>query len=259
MFDPRTRNGLLLCFTILAMTHSSSAVAQGEEGEASSPVLDSDASDAPAERMRWRDRLGFGAKLGLSLSTFSGEDADRESSTYAYKPRPTIGAFVCVDLHPWISIQSEILFVSKGPDIERDGMVSDTFNVRYIEIPLLAHLTLPLEGRISPYLLAGPSLGFLLSAKLEDHNNGSVTDRTDLANSVDLGVLAGVGAKLALAGPHVLMIEGRYDQGLATISQVDDEDLKNRVVSIVLGYQYSLSGRSPSGSPAVAEQAVNED
>lgn len=191
-------------------------------------------------------RLDVGGKLGSSLSTFVGEDATRERVTHAHRPWFTMGGYVSIRLFRWLAIQPEVLYLSKGADLLVDSVVVGAFDVRYIEFPLLARIAIPATERVTPYLLAGPTLGVLRSFKLEDYEDGTITDRTDQVNRIDLGLLGGVGVELALSGGHALTIEGRYDRGLATIAEDGSQDLKNSVFTFLLGYQYSFSQQAAS-------------
>jgi hypothetical protein len=219
--------------------------------EQSAPAPSSPASSAsqtpghPPGEGEWWGRLEIGGKLGLSSSTFVGEDATRERVEHAHRSWLTIGGHVSIRLLPWLAIQPEVLYVSKGADFVFDGMVVAAFNGRYIELPLLARIMMPLGEQVTPYLLVGPTLGVLLDFKLDDYENDSVTDQTELTNSTDLGLLGGVGVEIAITSGHALIIEGRYDRGLATIAKEETQDLKNSVFAFTLGYQYSLSTASP--------------
>lgn len=188
-------------------------------------------------------RVGFGGKLGLSLATFVGDDA---RPTYANNPGLTLGGFVRIRLHEWISLQPELLYISKGPRVAPDGMLTNTFDVPYIEVPILARIRIPAGSRVepylAPYLLVGPAAGLLLSFEITDQDDGSVADRTDLANRIDLGLVLGAGARVPLStwnAPGAIVFDMRYDRGLITLDAAEGgEDLKNRVFAFMLGYEY---------------------
>jgi opacity protein-like surface antigen len=241
IMDSIMRSIFLPGLVAIVLAYPDIALTQTEASPSTSPSPASASSRAPATTAgtgEWWERLGFGGKLGMSLSTFVGEDAAAE---YAHRPWPTIGGLIKVELLHWLALQPEVLFVSKGADVELDGVVTDTFDGRYIELPLLARITIPLGEQVNPYLLAGPTLGALLSFNLEDREDGSVTDRTDTAKSIDLGLLGGIGVEIMLSRQHALVLEGRYDRSLATIAKDETEDFKNSVFAFMLGYQYSLS------------------
>lgn len=212
-----------------------------------------------SEQAPWWARLYVGGKLGPGLATLVGADADREVAKSTEKLAFLFGGFASIELNQWIAIHPEILFTFKGSETETNGSLNDTWDIRYIQVPILARVTVPTRTRITPYLLAGPTAGYLASLKIEDADDGTISDRKEDARAIDLGLLVGVGANVVLTPQHSLIIETRYDRGLRSIDKQDTLDIQNRVFSLMVGYQYSLSGRSSSGSPAVAEQAVNED
>jgi len=237
------------CLVVIALMYPNIVWAQAEQRESASqaPATGAlQASGSGAAEEHWWQRFGFGAKAGLSRATFAGEGS---SSDYAPRLAGTLGGLVNVRLLSWLAIQPEVLFVSKGPDIEVDGAVTDTFVVHYVEIPLLARVTIPISESARPYLLVGPTLGALLSFKLEDLEDGTIADRTDQAKSMDLGVLGGLGLEYAFSSRHAVVLEGRYNRSLETIARDEAEDLKNSVVTFMVGYQYSLSPGSATPPP----------
>jgi Outer membrane protein beta-barrel domain len=228
---------------IITLTYPNAVLAQDEQGAPPPPLPAEPSSQAPEKppgQDAWWGRLELGSKLGLSLANFVGADATSELVEYAHKPSITLGGLVSIRVWRWLAVQTEVLYVSKGRDVVVEGTVTDTFDGDYIEFPLLARIMFPLGEQVAPYLLAGPTFGILRSFTLEDHEAGSVDDRTDLAKSVDLSLLGGIGVKVALTNEHALMIEGRYNRSLATLVKDETEDLKNSVFAFTLGYQYSF-------------------
>jgi hypothetical protein len=87
-------------------------------------------------------------------------------------------------------------------------------------------------------------MGILLRAKVEDNFGGS-EDIKDRRKPVDVGAVLGLGATWALTPSHGVCFELRYDLGL--ISTIDipgnDAEVKNRVLSFMVGYQWGLGSR----------------
>lgn len=238
----------LPCLVAITLAYPCAVSAQTEQGAAipsSPPEASSQAPWKPPRQGEWWERFDFGGKLGSSLATFVGEDATRERVAHAHRPWFMIGGLVNIRLFRWLALQPEVLYLSKGADLLVDGTLVAAFDARYLEFPVLIRVTLPLGEQVNPYLLAGPAIGILRSFKLEDYEDGSITDRTDRVKSIDLGLLGGAGVKLALSRQHAFLIEGRYSRSLSSFSESETEDLKNSVFTFLLGYQYSLSSASP--------------
>ena len=234
------RTWFAACLLIMALTHPSIVVAQDEHD--ASPVVDANPrpNSAPMEQGLRLGRLSAGVHLGLSLAQLVGKDAPSAVNEHTDKPEITLGVHGRVGFSDWLSLQPELLFISKGRRDNRDGMLLGTIELDYFEVPLLARITIPVSERIAPYLLAGPALGFLLRFQLTNEADGSVTDRTDQAKRIDVSGVLGAGVEVALTRQHGLTLEARYDRSFTRFLENGD-DVKNRAFAFMLGYQYSFS------------------
>ncbi len=128
-----------------------------------------------------------------------------------------------------LSISPEFHWLQKGGKIEdlqgSVGEVSRTFN--YLEIPLL--LKLNFGQKVGFFLLAGPSVGYLLNGTDKDMD-GSTTDiDLDFYKRVEYGAHAGAGIGL---GP--IRVDVRYIFGLNDIFD-DAQDIEVTNSSIGAG------------------------
>ena len=203
---------------------------------------------APTKQKRRWERFDIGFKLGLSLAQLTGKDATSDIAEFSNKPDITFGITGLIELHRWITLQPEVLFISKGRRVNVDGMLINTLDVDYFEFPLLAHITIPVGEQVTPYFLIGPAIGVLYRFQVESENDDSITDRTDQAKTIDLSGIAGAGIKVSITPQHVITLEGRYDRSFTRFLE-EEEDIKNRAFAFMLGYQYSLSSTSSSQSP----------
>ena len=162
-----------------------------------------------------------GLKLGFNFANVSIENFDGTSTNTGF----TLGGFFNYTMGN-ILLQPEILFSQKGYEFNT-SFSNQTVNITYLEIPVLAKISLPFSG-LNPSLLIGPALGIKLSATLE--RNGQSSDLEGL-KSMDLGIIFGIDGKL---GNLPMILDIRYNLGLTSIA--DGGSLKNRVFSIMLGY-----------------------
>jgi hypothetical protein len=156
-----------------------------------------------------------------------------------------------VRLYPWLSLQSEVLFASKGAEAEMEGLLLSTFEARYVQVPLLVRASRSLGESVSVYGFTGPTWDFLLSYRAQALD-GSVLDLTDRARQMDLGLLGGAGLELVVSAGQSLTFEGRYSYSLQTISRDESEDFRNRVFAVMLGYQFSFSSRMMQEPPMLS-------
>lgn len=158
-----------------------------------------------------------GLKLGFNFANVSVENFDGTKTNTGF----SFGGFFNYSMGN-ILLQPEILFSQKGYEFN-----TTTVNITYLEIPVLAKISLPFS-RFNPSLLIGPALGIKLSATSE--RNGQSSDFEGL-KSTDLGIIFGIDGKL---GNLPMLLDIRYNLGLTSIA--DGGSLKNRVFSIMLGY-----------------------
>jgi hypothetical protein len=221
--------------------YSHTAAAQAGSDAFSSPAEPHEqAIPDPAGQGRGWGRLSAGIHLGVSLAQLIGKDAPSAVNEHTDKPEIALGIYGRFGFSEWLSIQPEVLFLSKGRRDNRDGMLLGTLELDYFEVPLLARITIPVSERVAPYLLAGPAVGVLLRFQLTNESDGSVTDRTDQAKRIDVSGVLGAGVEIALTRQHGLTLEARYDRSFTRILKTGD-DVKNRVFAFMLGYQYSFS------------------
>ncbi|HEY3403327.1 MAG TPA: porin family protein [Ohtaekwangia sp.] len=168
-----------------------------------------------------------GAKVGLNLANFSGDDADGSD----IRPSVHIGAYLNHPISETFSFQPELLYNSVGakesiddPDI---GELDATMKLSYLSMPLMFIYS---TGSIN--FQAGPQLGFLVGAKakIEAMGESVEVDVKSEFKDIDLGLNFGLGGNFGKANLAL-----RYYLGLSNIADAEDADLKNSVISLSLG------------------------
>jgi opacity protein-like surface antigen len=151
-----------------------------------------------------------------------------------------------------LGIQPELLFVRRGAKGEYEGVILGSWQLNYIELPVLGRVLFPLSGPVSPYIVAGPRLGLLVSAETTDAN-GNVQDSSDETNTFDVGFSAGVGALIQVGSRVMLTIEGRYDQSLMNRLDFDGEEVTNdqrhRAFFLMLGVSMGIGSPTRTSAP----------
>lgn len=150
----------------------------------------------------------------------------------------TGGGFIAIGLGA-IELEGDLLFSAKGYGYDEDisgaaATVVNNFN--YIEIPVLLKWMIIPVGPVKPYLAAGPSLSFLMSAESKTELAGA-SDTQDIKDSLgaaDYSAVIGAGVRIGLAVVS-LHAEVRYAIGLADVSDTSGYSLKNNTVSILAG------------------------
>ncbi len=174
----------------------------------------------------------FGFMGGLNLANVTGDDVEDNETKLCFGG----GVFVNFPMNEVISMQPELLFMMKGTKL----VAFDDAGVRmsYIDIPVLAKFTVPMEGAFAPCFFVGPYVGFNTSA--ESYVEDEEFDVKDQIKSTDYGLVFGGGFDYAM-GEGNLIFNARYALGLTTIDDTDaDDDVKNTGIIFMVGYGFNL-------------------
>jgi len=161
---------------------------------------------------------------------------DPKPSSEEYSSRLGIGLGVVLDrpLTGQIDLHTEPMVLQKGGKIEERGD-EITFKLSYFEVPVMFRYNFQTSGSARPYVMAGPSLGFLLSSKFAV-KNGPEIDAKDETKSLDIALGFGGGVSIP-RGKMTLFAEVRFDLGLTNINddKSDETTVKNRGLQVAVG------------------------
>lgn len=191
--------------------------------------------------------LFFGVKVGTTFSDLDiglstgGLDIHRDVDTDT-RAGLCGGLFASLALTRWFSVQPEVLYSAKGQS-NKEAEGNPGIKLHYVEVPLLAKLTIPTETIVSPNLFFGPSMAFKVDARLKGSDLS--VDIGDYIKTMDIGLVFGGGLDFALRSLK-LTVDARYTLGLrdigdlpgelyASLPKGSDIDFKNRTISLMFG------------------------
>ena len=160
-----------------------------------------------------------GVKAGYGWATLSGDNVSDVESRKVLMG----GLSLELSVLGLLNVQADLMYSPRGAQTP----AGEKTELTYLSIPVVLKMKFLPVG-IHPYILAGPELGFLISAKAAGH------DIKDDCKSQDLGIVGGVGLEFSLLGKSV-MVEARYYYGLNSINKDDAVSVKNRVSQILVG------------------------
>ena len=213
----------------------------------------------------------FGIKAGLNVADLVVDDEllddGGEFGTVDKQPRLGIVGGLTADLPftPVLGVRAEVLYAQKGLVQEYnfdEGPDGEPFSGKqiiqldYLEIPILARYSIPLQDGLEVGLLAGPVPAFLLSEGFAcggDYNDFEIFDDfcddpdvfedDDTFESFDLG-----GALGLTVGAGPFSVDARYTRGFMDVINrdlfddpdiTDDQmDTRNSVFSITAAYRF---------------------
>ena len=181
-----------------------------------------------------------GLKAGMNIANLHGDDVI--GPYYESKMGFCAGGFITFKVANIVAIQPEVLYTQKGTKQEEEFMGETwkaTFNLNYLEIPVLLKVIMPVQGMIKPHLFVGPYFAYNLTAKLKMEYNGSFDeiDFDEYVKNTDFGAVFGGGIDFGLPAGKIVF-DARYSLGLTTIDEEGFEDVKNNVFSFMLGYAF---------------------
>lgn len=173
--------------------------------------------------------FSFGPVAGVSIASFSGDDADDADSRTGF-----FGGAQVVWQAPGslFGFETGAMYVQKGASFQDvDGEA--TFELDYIEIPLLVRIAPPMAGSsFTPAFGLGGAVGFEIGCSLSGEGEGvevdvDCEDAGVETKSVDFGLSASVGVDFPV-GTMTLAPFARYTYGLTSIDDsAEDSDIKN--------------------------------
>lgn len=163
-----------------------------------------------------------------------------------------IGAILEYGLSSNTSIRFEPMYLQKGTQAKTKGSngedIESTLKLSYFEFPVLLKFNLT-SGNVYPYVLAGPSVGYNLSAKSEVVSAGAhfESDLKRTTKSMDFGLSVGAGVSFSL-GKIALFLEGRFIKGFINIDDTNarftglERRIKTKGIQLMSGFTMPLGG-----------------
>lgn len=177
----------------------------------------------------------MGIVAGPNFANFGGSEANTWGEANAdpsMQVKFHLGIFFNKELSEDWSIEPRLLYSTKGPKYEGEvpfyGEVTYKKLLSYIDIPVLVKYSI--NEQLSVY--AGPQIGFLLSAKVDDGEEK--VDAKDQYKSTDFALAFGSGYRIT----EKIGVNLFYDLGLSKIAQYESlsYNVKNNVIKLSLTY-----------------------
>jgi hypothetical protein len=165
---------------------------------------------------------------GVNVASLDVESQDFRAS--GSKLGLVLGAAVTAPVTARFVIRPEVLYSQEGASDTSEG-VDVTFAGQVIEIPLLAQFDF--GGNLRPFVLAGPTFGFVATAK---ETSGTLPDE-DISDEVaawDVGLMFGAGGKIT----DRVGVEFRYKLGLKDVAVDDSDEVRTRVLSFMVSVAF---------------------
>ena len=202
--------------------------------------------------------MSFGGSVGLNISSASFSPDLPSAVSKSSRTGFRVSGIMEIGFVPMFALQIEPTYATggvkeTGPLFQTQlGQVvngSITSKTSYIQIPILLKLKIPVAGPVSPYVVAGPDIGFLMSAKETDEPNGypsSEGDIKDNLKSLNFALDFGAGVGYKLVPKTTLTFDVRYSLGLSDIAsdtykqQAGNQSIKTTGFQLIAGVMVGL-------------------
>ncbi|MCX8161124.1 MAG: PorT family protein [Candidatus Saccharicenans sp.] len=190
-------------------------------------------------------RISFGVKGGLNLASISVSPKPIDVAEFKTLRGITGGIFFSVNFGS-IAIQPEFMYARRGTQYEAyidNGFYNVHWHHDYLEAILLLKWSIFRLGPARPFILAGPSYGYLSRATTVIYDiEGAEVARADSRDYFRKGELAAVfgGGFEFKSGLARFSLEGRYRLGLSSVALTGFEVdyIKNRSLTVLAGVSF---------------------
>lgn len=165
-------------------------------------------------------QVNVGVLGGINFADLNIKDDQGEKSNVSTRNTFGVGGIFELQLAQSVYLQLQPMYLQKGgvllqqpPDPEEIK-----FKMSFIEVPLF--LKVQFGDQIRPYLMGGPTFGYLLSSELESEISGFMFegDLKHITRKFEVGVGFGAGVNIPV-GSSNLFLDGRYTLGLTNLNE----------------------------------------
>jgi len=186
---------------------------------------------------------GIGIEGGINLADISLMPQSNSSN----RTGMMVGAFADIGISKTFYFHPGLRYVMKGATFSANNGIATTTittKISYLEFPALIKVAFPLT-EVRPYIMAGPTLGIMLSA-IQDQNDGINSSSNDISQNletVDFGLFFGGGIDFHVAHRMDMFVGGGYSLGLSNIVKTNpnlQQTGKNLGIQFTAGIKFGL-------------------
>jgi len=177
-----------------------------------------------------------GVVVGANISSARLDGSDATGISTGNRAGLFVGGFGLWPITQVVAIQPEVAYSQKHFTAKDTlSSFSATEKWDWIEVPILARVSIWHTGGRAVYVVGGPGFEFLVRAKEEAA--GTTSDVKDDVTRSDVSIVAGAGVSMGRFG-----IEARYDAGLRDLNKDnhlgDDLTVKSRTIRVDITWMF---------------------
>lgn len=188
-------------------------------------------------------QVHLGGRGGLVSASTTFEEFSSE-----FRSSAVVGGFAAFGRSRLLSVQVELLLMTKGFSTVGYRVDGTTARFRYLEAPVLLRLALPEPGRFRPAVMAGGYYGYEIGCDVSGQQ--PLIDGTDSCNARfrlrgkgDVGVVFAASIDYAVSERAFILLDGRYNHGLRNLHfDPDSERTRTRSWAVTGGFGIEVGG-----------------
>lgn len=183
-----------------------------------------------------------GISIGINFPWISGNDVETEFRSIAYGLN--LGGQLEFTISNKVSFNPSLVYSVKGARWKYDrndgSSASDWSRARYLELPLDFKFEFLQNKKLSPFIKTGIVPAFFLGATKKISVSGDTVLKASYnvaAREYDLGINIGGGIAIPFKNDHIIL-SSIFTFDFFSVDKTDDMSIKNRAVSIIIGYLF---------------------
>jgi hypothetical protein len=179
-------------------------------------------------------QISFGARLGMNIST--ADVMPQSTLDYRWQNDWFAGGIVTVVADAPVGGQVEVLYSRRGTafEVPSTDTLNGKFKLSFIDIPLLVRVRAVSLTTGGVFLLAGPTVGIGVGAKVEQGADSVEID--DRFKKYDLSLTFGVAFESSGA-----ILDARYAHGISNYANGTHpaaQEFKGRTLALAVGFRF---------------------
>lgn len=182
-------------------------------------------------------QMNLGVLGGVNLAKLS-IDPEPEGVDFSNRTVFGFGGVLDYGLNESVAFHVQPMYLQKGGKVAAGNMAKAESKLAYLEIPVMLKYAFSAND-IKPYIMAGPTIGFNLSSKVEYTfgDSSGEEDNKDDTKTIEFGLDFGAGVSLPLS-TNFIFVEARYALGLTDLFEATDTDTKTKGIQIFAGITF---------------------
>jgi hypothetical protein len=193
-------------------------------------------------------QISISPEAGINIANVTNKISDTKLSSKSITGF-RVGANVDIPIGAGFSVQPGLFYSMKGTKYTGSFLTisgENKISMQYLEVPVNVVYRYDFGNAGGIFASVGPYAGYAIGGKAKVEITGLASTEEDIKFGSDAGEFKpfdyGINFGLGYISPFGLYVRGQYGLGLANLSNADNVTWKNKVISVSLGYAFTIGG-----------------